>query len=138
MVVNWHYHIYKGMITKNDNNFQYFSMVYILGLVEKPSVCLISSWGIVDSNMNLIQYRGIHSNWELNLVKAGSIQTTITRYFSWNFQLSALHLLTLRSFNDKSKCGPNRSAKTDGGCLRYGSYHYMTLMYYTLSRHSTL
>ncbi len=28
----------------------------------------------------------------------------------------------------KSKeCGPNRSAKSDGGCLRIGSYPYMTL-----------
>ncbi len=25
------------------------------------------------------------------------------------------------------ECGPNRSSKTNGGCLRFGFYHYVTL-----------
>ncbi len=51
------------------------------------------------------------------------------------------YYFTLRSYNGKNtmfkrtvfkklqhwECVPNRSAKTDGGCLRIGSYPYMTL-----------
>ena len=46
--------------------------------------------------------------------------------------LFATYLLILKHFiyvliSKYGECGPNRSAKTDGGCLRIGSYPYMTL-----------
>ncbi len=30
-------------------------------------------------------------------------------------------------YNEYRECGPSRSAKTYGGCLRFGSYPFMTL-----------